>query len=102
MLSANILLDWMEDDGDFGEFFRNKTIEANVTGDYSIVKIESVQIFDGSDNALKTYIEASTELSALFVELDKNLCGENRSMIGLLQGDKLIKALIESWATTKT
>lgn len=98
MLSANILLDWMENDGDFGEFFKNHTIEANVTGDYSIVKIESVQIFDGSDNALKTYIESSTELSALFVELDKNLCSENRSMLGLLQGDKLIKALIESGA----
>jgi len=98
MLSANTLLDWMEDDGGFREFFKNHTIEANVNGDYSIVKIESVQIFDGSDNALKTYIESITELSALFVELDKNLCNENRSMIGLLQGDKLIKALIESCA----
>jgi len=98
MLSANILLDWMEVDGDFGEFFKNHIIEANVTGDYSIVKIETEQIFDGSENALKTYIESSTELSALFIELDKNLCSENRSMIGLLQGDKLIKSLIESGA----
>lgn len=96
MLEANILLDWMEDDGGFGDFFKNYTIVENTKGNYKIEEIEAIQIFDGSDKDLKTYIQSNTELSLIFNELDKNLCSENRSMIGLLQGDRLIKALIES------
>ena len=96
MMVANTLLDWMEDDGGFGDFFKNYTIVENTKGNYKIVEIEAIQIFDGSDKDLKTYIQSNTELSLIFNELDKNLCSENRSMIGLLQGDRLIKALIES------
>jgi hypothetical protein len=96
MLVANTLLDWMEDDGGFGDFFKNYTLKANNNGSYKIEQIEEVQIYDGSDKDLKTYIQSNTELSSLFNELDKNLCSENRSLIGLLQGDRLIKALIES------
>lgn len=96
MMVANTLLDWMEDDGGFGDFFKNYTIVENNKGNYKIEEIEAIQIFDGSDKDLKTYIQSNTELSLIFNELDKNLCSENRSMIGLLQGDKLIKAIIDS------
>lgn len=96
MLVANTLLDWMEDDGGFGDFFKTYTLIANSSGNYKIEEIEDVKIFDGTDKALKNYIQSNTELSSLFNELDKNLCSENRSLIGLLQGDRLIKALIES------
>lgn len=96
MMVANTLLDWMEDDGGFGDFFKNYTIVENKKGNYKIEEIEAIQIFDGSDKDLKTYIQSNTELSLIFNELDKNLCSENRSMIGLLQGDKLIKAIIDS------
>jgi hypothetical protein len=96
MLVANTLLDWMEDDGGFGDFLKNYTLKASENGGYKIEEIEEVQIYDGSDKDLNTYIKLKTELSSLFIELDNNLCSENRSKIGLLQGDKLIKALIES------
>lgn len=96
MMVANTLLDWMEDDGGFGDFFKNYTIVENTKGNYKIKEIEAIQIFDGSDKDLKAYIQSNAELSLIFNELDKNLCSENRSMIGLLQGDRLIKALIES------
>ncbi|MCM8568893.1 ATP-binding protein [Gramella jeungdoensis] len=96
MMVANTLLDWMEDDGGFGDFFKNYTIVEKFKGNYKIEEIEAIQIFDGSDKDLKTYIQSNTELSLIFNELDKNLCSENRSMIGLLQGDRLIKAIIES------
>lgn len=96
LLTANTLLDWMEVDGGFGDFFNNYTLIPNTNGSYRIEEIENVQIFDGSDKDLKAYIQSKTELSSLFIELDKDLCSENRSKIGLLQGDRLIKALIES------
>jgi hypothetical protein len=96
MLVANTLLDWMGDDGGFGDFFKNYTLVANNNNTYEINEIEDVKIFDGTDKALKIYIHSNNVLFSLFKELDKNLCSDNRSMIGLLQGDKLIKALIES------
>ncbi|MGJ1463150.1 ATP-binding protein [Sphingobacterium siyangense] len=93
---ANTLLDWMEDDGGYGDFFKTYTIVENTKGNYKIEEIEAIQIFDGSDKELTAYIQSNTELSLMFNELDKNLCSVNRSMIGLHQGDRLIKALIES------
>ena len=96
MMVANTLLDWMEDDGGFGDFFKKYTLVPNNNNNYKIEEIKAIQIFDGSDKDLKAYIQSNTELSLIFNELDKNLCSENRSMIGLLQGDRLIKALIES------
>lgn len=96
MLEANTLLDWMEDDGGFGDFFKNYTLVPNNNNNFKVEEIEAIQIFDGSDKDLTAYIQSNTELSSIFNELDKNLCSENRSMIGLLQGDRLIKALIES------
>ncbi len=93
---ANTLLDWMEADGGFSDFFKNYTFVVNANSSYNIEEIDDVQVFDGFDKELKTYIQSNTELSSLFNELDKNLCSENRSRIGLLQGDRLIKSLIES------
>lgn len=96
LLAANTLLDWMEVDGGFGNFFNNYTLIPNTNGSYKVEKIENVQIFDGSDKDLKAYIQSKIELSSLFNELAKDLCSENRLKIGLLQGDRLIKVLIES------
>ncbi len=86
----------MEDDGGFGDFFKNYTIVENTNNNYKIEEIEARQIFDGSNKDLSIYIQKRTELSSLLNELDKNLCSENRSAIGLLQGDRLIKAIIDS------
>jgi len=96
MVVANILLDWMEDDSGFGVFFKNYTLVANTKNTYEIEVIEDVQVFDGSDKDLTTYLQSNTELSSLFNELDKKLCSENRYKIGLLQGEKLVKAIIDS------
>jgi len=98
MLTANTLLDWMEDDGGFNEFFRNYIITPTPDNNrcYTIEAIEGVQVFDGSDEALKKYIKSNVELSSAFVELDENLSGKMRSRIGLLQERDLINALIET------
>lgn len=96
IIVANTLLDWMEDDGGFGDFFKNYWLKIKNNYKYKIKEIEDIQIFDGSNKELTTYIQSSTELSSMFKEMDKNLCNENRSMIGLLQGDRLIKAIIKS------
>ena len=96
MLTANILLDWLGLDGSFGDFFEEYTLKIENNGLYSISAIEEIQIFDGSNKGLTSYIRAHTALTTLFVELDKELCCENRDMVGLLQGDKLLKAIIDS------
>src|SRR5690625_7691657 len=63
MLTANTLLDWMEDDGGFNEFFRNYIITPTPDNNrcYTIEAIEGVQVFDGSDEALKKYIKSNVE-----------------------------------------
>jgi hypothetical protein len=96
LLAANTLLDWMEDDCGFGDFFDNYTLVPNTNGSYKIKVIEDIEIFDGSDIDLKSYILSKNELSSLFDELDKDLCSESRSKIGVLQGDGLTKAIIVS------
>ncbi|MDC0338958.1 ATP-binding protein, partial [Flavobacteriales bacterium] len=98
MLSANTLLDWMEFDGDFGNFFEEYTLKVDKDGLYSISEIEEIQIYNGSDIELSAYIQSNEELTTLFSELDKDLCSEDRYKIGLLQGDKLLKAIIDSCA----
>lgn len=96
MEQANILLDWMEADGAFSDFFIDYKLTANDNGKYTIDRNENEYIFDGSDEALKTYMSSNPELNLLFIELDRDLCDINRSKIGLLQGDQLIKLIIES------
>lgn len=95
-IPANILLDWMEDDGGFGSFFINHTFKLSENKHYSIVEIEDIHTYDGSNKELATYIQSNKELSSIFNELDNSLCSENRSKIGLLQGDKLLNAIINS------
>tara|TARA_R110002051_G_scaffold218896_1_gene282753 strand:- start:18108 stop:23756 length:5649 start_codon:yes stop_codon:yes gene_type:complete len=96
VLSANTLLDWMENDGTFSDFFKEYTLKANENELYDISKIEEIQIFDGSDTELTAYIQSNENFTPLFSELDKRLCSENRYKIGVLQGDKLLKAIIDS------
>ncbi len=95
-LSANTLLDWMENDGDYSTFFDEHTLKANEDGLWSISEIEDTQTFDASNTDLKAYINSNIGLKALFTELDKSLCSVTRNKIGLLQDDKLLKAIIES------
>lgn len=71
MLEANTLLDWMEDDGGFGDFFKNYTLVPNNNNNFKVEEIEAIQIFDGSDKDLTAYIQSNTELSSIFNELDK-------------------------------
>jgi len=96
LLSANTFLDWLENDGVFSEFFKEYTLESNGKSLWSIVEVEDTQVFDGSNKELNDYINSIEELKSRFTELDKSLCSENRSKIGLLQGDKLLSAIINS------
>lgn len=98
MISTNTFLDWMQNDGNFSDFFEQYTISATEKGLWAISEIEGTQIFDGSNKELKIYIQSHKELKTLFTELDNSLCTENRYKIGLLQGDSLIKAIIDSKA----
>jgi len=95
-ISANILLDWMEEDGNYDDFFENYTVTPIENNKWKIKKIENVQIFDGSEVSLKTYIDSNEVLKLLFLELNEALCTEKRYKIGLLQGDKLLNSVIES------
>lgn len=95
-IPANILLDWMENDGSFSDFFEKYTLKLNENSLWYISEIEDIQIFDGSNKELTTYILSNGGLNPLFAQLDKTLCSENRSKIGLLQDDKLLKAIIDS------
>jgi len=97
-LSANTLLDWMENDGGYSDFFEEHTLKTNENGLWFILKIEDTKIFDGSNNVLKSYIYSNEKLKILFTELDESLCCNNRNKIGLLQGDKLLKEIIDSKA----
>lgn len=97
-ISANCLLDWMEDDGDYSDFFEEYNFISDVNGLWSITEVEDTQIFDGTNEKLKTYINSIEGLKNLFTELNTALCSENRSKIGLLQDDKLLKAIIKSKA----
>ena len=63
---------------------------------YNISEIEEIQIYDGSDKELTKYIQSNENLTQLFSELDKVLCSKNRYKIGVLQGDKLLEAIIDS------
>jgi len=95
-LTANTFLDWMENDGNFNDFFEKYTLISEEKGKWSFSEIADTQIFDGSEKELKNYINSKEVLKSLFTELDESLCSENRNKLGLLQGDKLLKAIIES------
>ncbi|MDO7173881.1 sacsin N-terminal ATP-binding-like domain-containing protein [Mariniflexile sp. AS56] len=97
-LSANSLLDWMENDGSFSDFFEQYTLKVNDNSLWSISEIENTQIFDSSNEELSAYINSNKRLKTLFTELDKSLCSDDRNKIGLLQGDKLLTAIIQSKA----
>jgi hypothetical protein len=96
LFEANTLLDWMESDGGFSDFFDGFTLNANENKKYTIQEVEEIQIYNGADKELNSYLQTNEYLSIRFTELDKNLCSEDRNKIGLLQGDKLLKTIIES------
>jgi hypothetical protein len=94
--ATNTLLDWLENDGSFSDFFNKYTFKTTDNGLYDISETKEVQIFDGSDIELTTYIQSNEKLTLLFSELDKSICSETRNKIAVLQGDKLLKAIIDS------
>ena len=98
LIATNTLLDWMENDGSFSNFFEEYTFKSNEEELYFIEEIEGSQIYDNSNKELSTYIKSIKELSSLFIELDENLYSEDRYKIGLLQGDKLLNEIIDTKA----
>jgi hypothetical protein len=95
-LPANTFLDWMELDGNFGSFFEEYTLNLNELNLWSIEGIPEIKIYDSSNKELTNYIQSSENLSLSYTELDGLLCSESRFKIGVLQGDKLLKSLINS------
>ena len=95
-LSANILLDWMENDGTYNSFFEEYTFVQSIENNWSVTPVVNTQIYDGSESSLKEYINSIPLLQSKFTKLDEALCSDNRDKIGLLQGDKLLKAIIET------
>jgi hypothetical protein len=96
LLTTDTFLDWMEADGSFGNFFHEFTIYPNGGSNFDIEEIKNVSVYNSANSDLDIYIQNSSELSSEFIHLDKRLCSENRDKIGLLQGDKLLKAIIKS------
>ncbi|TKT92638.1 sacsin N-terminal ATP-binding-like domain-containing protein [Dyadobacter frigoris] len=94
--SANILLDWMEADGSYSDFFFKYTFISTSENKWSIVPIGNKQVFDSSETFLKSYINSIEGLKGLFQELDLELCSETRSKIGLLRDHALLKSIIET------
>lgn len=96
LIEANTLLDWLEIDGDFSDFFEKYTLTFNTDATYNIHASDNVRTYDSSDSDFDNYIQKNEELRSYFYKLDINLCSENRFKIGLLQGDRLLKAIIGS------
>jgi hypothetical protein len=95
-ISANIILDWMENDGTYNSFFEEYTFVQSIENNWSVTPVVKTQIYDGSESSLKEYINSIPLLQSKFTKLDEALCSDNRDKIGLLQGDKLLKAIIET------
>lgn len=92
---VNLLLDWMVADGSYSDFFDNYTVVKANDDIWSIIETEQ-KVFDSLDTAFKLYISEVKCLDQSFVGLDLELCSQNRDKIGLLKGDKLLKAIIET------
>lgn len=93
--TINSLLDWLELDGGYQNFFENFNITKVDSSNWKIYN-QITNVFDSSSSSLGEYIKSIPTLSQCFVELDKDLCTNNRYKIGALTGDKLLKAIIES------
>lgn len=96
LMEANTLLDWLEMDGNFSEFFEKYTLTSHTDSTYDILEIDSVRIYDPSNSDIDNYIQSNEELRKHFCQLDVKLCSENRFKIGLLQGERLLNAIINS------
>ncbi len=96
LTEANNLLDWLEIDGGFSDFFEKYTLTSNADSTHDIEEIDNVHIYDPSDSDLDKYIQNNEELRKYFHQLDIRLCSEDRFKIGLLQGERLLKAIINS------
>lgn len=96
LMEANTLLDWLEIDGDFSDFFGKYTLTSNTDSTYDIQEIRKVSVYDSSNSDFDNYIQNNEELRKHFYQLDTRLCSENRFKIGLLQGERLLKSIIDS------
>jgi hypothetical protein len=93
-MEANTLLDWLEIDGGFSDFFEKYTLTSQNNLNYDIQEIDNVNIYDPSNSDFDNYIQRNEDLRKHFYQLDIKLCSENRFKIGLLQGERLLKAII--------
>lgn len=96
LMEANTLLDWLEMDGDSNDFFEKYTLTSQTASTYDIQEIGNVNIYDPSNFDFDNYIQSNEDLRKHFYQLDIKLCSENRFKIGLLQGERLLKAIINS------
>ncbi|MCB0536144.1 MAG: ATP-binding protein [Bacteroidetes bacterium] len=96
LMEANTLLDWLEIDGDFSDFFEKYTLTPHTDSTYVIQEINNVNIYDPSNSDIDSYIQSNEGLREHFYQLDINLCSDNRFKIGLLQGERLLKSIIDS------
>ncbi|MDM1507654.1 ATP-binding protein, partial [Myroides odoratimimus] len=91
----NVLLDWMEQDGSFNDFFESYYIQENIDY-YDIKENTSFSVYDGTNIELKQYIDSIKELDDVYFELPSVLYTKNRYKLGLLQSEQLILSIIES------
>ncbi len=93
---ANILLDWMEVDGGFSDFFDSYSFNQLEDEKWSIYRINETHVFDGSNPDLTEYIRNKDELQSYYLELNPALCSETRAKIGVLKGDELLHTIIRT------
>lgn len=96
VLEANLLLDWLESDGGFDDFFETYTLVKDGDGQFVIEEHHGLGIFDANETDVMAYIHQSDELSASYQELTVELCADSREKIGLLAGSRLTWSIVES------
>jgi hypothetical protein len=96
LMEAITLLDWLEMDGDFSDFFEKYTLTCKTDSTYDIHEIDNVHIYSSTDTDYDKFIQNNEELRKYFLQLDTRLCSEDRFKIGLVQGERLLKSIIDS------
>lgn len=95
-LETNTLLDWLELEGNYSDFFSEYYVNVNADGSFSIVKESSKFIVNANEENFINYINNIQSLKSSFTILDRTLCSNSRDKLGLLQGDKLFNAIIST------
>ena len=92
---ANLLLDWLEDDGSYNTFFDDFRFEKKEVDNWSITKKENEKkIYTSIDAQLVNYIKENSIQK--FEELQPEFKGQKRNLLGIIQGDALILEILNS------